>query len=411
MSDVAKRLMERRNTVFEQANELLSKAAEENRNLSGEEESSYQAMNAEIDTLDRNVRSILDGEERAKKATEAFEAVAGRPQERRTQEDQNLGIEMRDWLLKRNPMEEFDVRSNTRLDVGIKETRALSKGTATAGGNTVVSSYAGKFVEYLTNNTTLLQAGVDILQTSGGDPLVFPRITSHPTASLVAEAAVIPFSDPAFGQVTLSAYKMAFLTQASNELLADSSIPIEDYLARRSAIAVANTLDTYLLNGTGSNQPRGLLQDTTLGVTGSTGQGGAPTADNLLALIYSVPAQYRKNAVFLMNDTTVATIRGFKDTTGRYLWQESFQQGQPASILGYPVYTDPNVPAVGLGAKSVVFGDLSTYQVRLAGGVRFERSNDFAFNTDQITFRTVLRGDGALLDVSGAVKHFAGAAS
>jgi len=59
----------------------------------------------------------------------------------------------------------------------------------------------------------------------------------------------------------------------------------------------------------------------------------------------------------------------------------------------------------------VLFGDFSQYFVRLAGGVRFERSDDFAFSTDLVTFRCLLRGDAALVDLTGAVKYFAGGAT
>ena len=71
----------------------------------------------------------------------------------------------------------------------------------------------------------------------------------------------------------------------------------------------------------------------------------------------------------------------------------------------------PNVAAVALSAKSVIFGDFGAYFVRIAGGIRFERSSDFAFNTDQITFKAVLRGDGILADQTGAIKVFTGNAA
>ena len=71
----------------------------------------------------------------------------------------------------------------------------------------------------------------------------------------------------------------------------------------------------------------------------------------------------------------------------------------------------PNIAANATSAKSIVFGDMSRYFVRIAGGVRFERSDEFAFQNDLVTFRAILRGDGILGDQSGAVKHFVGGAS
>ncbi len=79
--------------------------------------------------------------------------------------------------------------------------------------------------------------------------------------------------------------------------------------------------------------------------------------------------------------------------------------------MGKPVLTDPNMPAVATTGKSVLFGDFSQFFIRLAGGVRFERSDDYAFNTDLVTFRALMRADSSLVDLTGAIKYFAGAAS
>ena len=82
--------------------------------------------------------------------------------------------------------------------------------------------------------------------------------------------------------------------------------------------------------------------------------------------------------------------------------------GQPDMLLGKPVATDPNVAAAGNSAKSVLFGDFSAFWVRLAGGVRFERSDDFAFSSDLVTFKVVARADGMTVDQTGAIKAFVG---
>jgi HK97 family phage major capsid protein len=148
-------------------------------------------------------------------------------------------------------------------------------------------------------------------------------------------------------------------------------------------------------------------------VTGGTTVGGAFTADNLIDLYYSVIAPYRNSAScgWLMRDATLGAARKLKDGQGQYLWQPSIQVGVPDTLLGKPVQTDPNVAAVAVNAKSVVFGDFAQYYVRMAGGVRFERSDDFAFDSDLTTFRAIIRADGLTVDQTGALKVFAGGAS
>lgn len=68
------------------------------------------------------------------------------------------------------------------------------------------------------------------------------------------------------------------------------------------------------------------------------------------------------------------------------------------------------MPDIGLSAKSVIFGDMSRYVIRQVNGTRFERSDDFKFDTDVVSFRVAARLDGALIDVNG-VKAFVGKSS
>jgi HK97 family phage major capsid protein len=126
-----------------------------------------------------------------------------------------------------------------------------------------------------------------------------------------------------------------------------------------------------------------------------------------------VIAPYRASASckWIMKDATVGAARKLKDTTGQYIWQPSLQAGAPDMLLGKPVLTDPNVPGVACRRRAVLFGDFSQFFVRFAGGVRFERSDDYAFNTDLVTFRALLRADCSLVDLTGAVKYYAGNAA
>ena len=249
-----------------------------------------------------------------------------------------------------------------------------------------------------------------------------PKTTSHSAAALTAEAAALTASDPAFSQVTLGAYKYGTLIQVSRELIDDNGVDLEGYLAMQAGRALGNALGADLVTGAGSTKPLGITASTTLGVTGPSAMSGGfgPTsgtvdggADRLIDLFYSVIAPYRASSAcaWIVRDQTMAVIRKLKDTTGAYIFQPSLVAGTPDTLLGKPIYTDPFIPAIATAAKSVVFGDISQYFVRLAGGVRFERSDDFAFNTDLVTFRALLRGDGVLVDQTGAVKHFSGNAA
>jgi HK97 family phage major capsid protein len=411
MNEVVKRLQERRANVWEDAKKLADSAAEANRAFSGEEQSQWDTLNAEMEALDKRAQAILAGEQRAKDTEDALATLQGKPNVagRETRDVPGVVNELRDMLTgKPGAPRAVDVRPSGPVNF-----RTLSKLTAGAGANTVQTSFYDQLIQHMIEVSAVLQAGVRVLNTNSGETIQVPKTTAHSTAAIVAEAASIGVSDPTFGQATLGAYKYGVMVQLSRELVDDSTVDLEGYLSMETGRALGNAFGAHLVTGTGTGQPTGILTSTSLGVTTGTGVAGVPTADNLIDLYYSVIAPYRNSpsASYLMKDTTLGAIRKIKDTTGQYLFQPSLTVGTPDSLLGKPIYTDPFMPATAVNAKSVVFGDFSRYFVRLAGGIRFERSDEYAFNADLITFRALLRGDGALMDTTGALKHIVGAAT
>ena len=413
MSEVLNRLRDRRANVWEQAKALADRAAEENRQFGGDEESQWQGLNAELDALDSRIKNVIDGEQRAKDTEDAFAKLEGKPAEQRggRREQQQQGgqpSELRKFL-RGDGSRFFDV-----VPEGPVNFRAfLNKGTPAAGGDTVPTSFYDRLIAHLIETSAVMQAGATMLNTSSGETIQVPKTTGHSTASIVTEGATIGSVDPTFGQISLGAYKYGTLIQVSRELIDDNGVDLEGYLAMQTGRALGNAFGAHAITGTGTGQPRGLVTDATTGITGGTAVGGAFTADHLIDLFYSVIAPYRASpsCKFIARDSTIANIRKLKDANGQYLFQPSLVAGTPDTLIGKPILTDPNVAAVGLGGKSLVFGDMTQYFVRLAGGVRFERSDDYAFNTDLVTFRALLRADGALVDLTGAVKVFLGGAT
>jgi HK97 family phage major capsid protein len=364
-----------------------------------------------MEALDKRAQAILAGEQRAKDTEDALATLQGKPNVagRETRDVPGVVNELRDMLTgKPGAPRAVDVRPSGPVNF-----RTLSKLTAGAGANTVQTSFYDQLIQHMIEVSAVLQAGVRVLNTNSGETIQVPKTTAHSTAAIVAEAASIGVSDPTFGQATLGAYKYGVMVQLSRELVDDSTVDLEGYLSMETGRALGNAFGAHLVTGTGTGQPTGILTSTSLGVTTGTGVAGVPTADNLIDLYYSVIAPYRNSpsASYLMKDTTLGAIRKIKDTTGQYLFQPSLTVGTPDSLLGKPIFTDPFMPATAVNAKSVVFGDFSRYFVRLAGGIRFERSDEYAFNADLITFRALLRGDGALMDTTGALKHIVGAAT
>lgn len=408
-NEVAKRLRDRRQNVWEQAKELADHAAEENRAFSAEEQGTWDALNEELDKLDTRIKAVLEQEQRAKDADDAFNRVYDKTPEKGKAPQSQASSELRAFLIGApGAPRYFDVRPEGQVDF-----RTLSKLTAGAGANVVPTSFYDRLVAHLIETSAILQTGPTVLNTTSGESIQVPKTTAHSTGAIVAEAGTIGASDPAFGQITLAAFKYGILIQVSRELLTDEGVDLEGYLAMQGGRALGNAFGAHMVTGTGTGQPRGVVTDATTGVTGGAGVVGAFTADNLIDLQFSVIAPYRASmsCYWVTRDATLATIRKFKGSDGQYIWQPSYVLGEPDRLLGKPLVTDPNVAAVALSAKSVIFGDFSQYFVRMAGGVRFERSDDFAFNTDLVTFRVLIRADAALVDLTGAVKVFVGNAA
>lgn len=414
MSEIAKRLNERRLALVNEMRGLVDKTIDEARDLSGEETGRYQAMNDEINRIDERIAGVLEQEKRQADTDKAFDELRGKPVTGPRGDGDGTGrggsaVNLRKFFTGELGVRSVDIPAPSGVDV-----RALSKLTNAAGAFTVPTSFYERLVAHLIEVSGVMKASPTVVNTAGGESLQVPKTLTHSSAAIVAEAGTIATSEPTFGQITLGAFKYGDLMQVSRELVQDTGVDLEGYLAMQVGRALGNAVGAHWVTGTGTAQPRGITTDTTLGVTGGTGVAGAFTADNLIDLHYSVISPYRESAScgWLMRDASLAVARKLKDSQGQYLWQPSLIVGAPDTILGKPVWTDPFMPAVAVTAKSVVFGDFSQYFIRMAGGgIRFERSDDFAFNTDLITYRAILRADGALIDLTGALKHFAGAAT
>jgi HK97 family phage major capsid protein len=111
-----------------------------------------------------------------------------------------------------------------------------------------------------------------------------------------------------------------------------------------------------------------------------------------------------------MDAKAISAVRKLKDNAGQYLFSPSLSADARDLLLGYPIYENPAMADPATSAKSVIFGHLPSYFARTVGGLRLDRSDDYAFQNDLITFRATMRVDGNLIQTSH-VKSFIGAAS
>ena len=250
----------------------------------------------------------------------------------------------------------------------------------------------------------------EIFNTTSGENITVPTMTAYSTAALTSEGSAISESDPTFSSITLGAYKYSFLIGVSNELIADAGFNLESLLAEQAGNAIGYTVNGVLTTGDGSDKPRGIVTAAGSGITGGTAVSGAFTADNLIDLIYSLDGAARRlpGVGFMATTSSLGAMRKLKDNSGQYLYQVGV--GQPDSFAGFPIFENPAMAAAGSAAKSVIFGHLPSYKVRMAGGLQVASSTDYAFNKDQTFYRFLMRVDGDLTH-AGHVKYFIGNAA
>lgn len=398
--ELVTRLTEQRASAWEQAKSLLDHAAAEGRDLSGEESEQFTRINDDIDALDSRRKFLIDGEAR-ERAIDESRAALGLPADFGSREAA--------------PYVENDSDIIRAIAMGERRNHSFEQRDVTKGstGAPVPTSFYDRLVEHLVVQGPMLDGNVvTILTTASGENLQIPRTATYTAPGIIGEGTAITESDPTFAAfVTLGAFKYASTFQLSRELVEDASMGVNllDFVARQAAVGMGTAVNAGLTTGTGTTQPTGLSVGASSAVTGGTGVLGGPSADNLVDMVYTCPSPYRRQgAAWQMRSSTLGVVRKLKDTNGQYLWAPGLVPGQPDQLLGYPVYENPDVAAIGTAAKSVLFGNFaSAYYVRQVRGIDVARDDSVGFVNDLITFRVTWRGDGNVVD-SNAVWYFKG---
>ena len=273
---------------------------------------------------------------------------------------------------------------------------SLLEGTDSEGGYLVPDEFERTLVQKLTA-ANVLRPLCHVIQTGYGDRKI-PVVASKGTADWVDEEGTYPLSDDSFSQVVLGAYKLATMIKVSEELLSDSIFDIEGYVSEQFGKRIGDKEEDAFLTGNGVSKPIGILNTTGGAEVGVTTAGAAAiTGDELIDLVYSLRAPYRKSAVFVLNDTTVKLLRKLKDGDGQYLWRPGITENAPDTILGHRIVTSEFMPGVAAGNKSIAFGDFSFYWIADRQGRTFKRLNELYATTGQVGFLASQRLDGKLI--------------
>jgi HK97 family phage major capsid protein len=249
------------------------------------------------------------------------------------------------------------------------ESKALSVGSDPDGGY-LVPDETETAVNRAVKDISPIRAISGVRQVSGS---VYKRpfATSGPDSGWVAETAErLQTNTPTLAELSFPTMELYAMPAATQSLLDDSAVNIDEWLAEEVRIAFAEQEGTAFVSGNGTNKPKGFLDYTkvanaswTWGEIGfvATGADGAFPAmdpgDVLINLIYAVKSGYRANAHFVMNRATQSVIRKLKDGDGTYLWQPQAKPGESPTLLGFPVAESEDMPDIATDSYSLAFGD------------------------------------------------------
>lgn len=270
----------------------------------------------------------------------------------------------------------------------------LQEGVDTDGGYLVPEEWDKRLIDVL-NEENIMRGLATKIKTSGEHKINIAA--TKPTAAWIEEGGELQFTDAKFGQKILDAHKLHVAIKITEELLYDNAFNLEAYITTQFGKALANAEEDAFLNGDGTGKPVGLFHETKGGETAITLTGTKIVSDDVLNLIYKLKRPYRQKASFIMNDQTLADLRKLKDNNGAYLWQPSYQAGEPDRLCGYGIHTSAFAPTVEAGKPVMAFGDYSYYNIGDRGSRSFQPLRELFAGNGMIGYVAKERVDGLLI--------------
>ena len=371
-------LREKRNKAWEAAKAFLESHRTEKGTLTAEDDATYTQMEQEINDLGKEIARL--------ERQEALEAELNRPvnQPLTTKPGSGRGEEPKTGRAsdeyRKAMLDAF--RSNFK-----RVSNVLQEGVDADGGYLVPEEYDRRLIDTLSEENIMRRLAT-IITTSGEHKINIAA--TKPAASWIEEGGALTFGDATFSQILLDAHKLHVAIKVTEELLYDNAFNLEGYILDQFGKALGNAEEDAFLNGDGTGKPLGLFAATGGGVAGTLT--AAIKSDDMLDLVYALKRPYRKKASFIMNDKTLSSLRKLKDNNGAYIWQPSYQAGEPDRVLGYAVHTSAYAPE-----DAIAFGDYKYYNIGDRGTRSFSELRELFAGNGMIGYVAKERVDGKLI--------------
>lgn len=266
------------------------------------------------------------------------------------------------------------VAKGVEQDLAALEVKDMDLVSDPQGGFAVPSELATRIVTRQFDTTPMRQLAT--VMTISTEAVEMLRDTDEPDAQWVSELGTRSDTDQGtIGRIRIPVYELYAQPRATQKLLDDAVINVEDWLTARVADKFSRRENAAFVNGDGVGQPRGFLSYATASTDDNSRSWGSlqyvPTgvdgafssssgADCLIDLMHKLRSGYLPKATWLMPRAVADMIRKFKEnTTQAYIWQPSLQVGTPATLLGYPIQLAEDMPSVASGSCSVAFGNFA----------------------------------------------------
>lgn len=372
-------LREKRNKAWEAAKAFLESHRTEKGTLTAEDDATYTQMEQEINDLGKEIARL--------ERQEALEAELNRPvnQPLTNKPGSGRGEEPKTGRAsdeyRKAMLDAF--RSNFK-----RVSNILQEGVDADGGYLVPEEYDHRLIDTLSEENIMRRLATTI--TTSGEHKINIAATK-PAASWIEEGGALTFGDATFSQILLDAHKLHVAIKVTEELLYDNAFNLEGYILDQFGKALGNAEEDAFLNGDGTGKPLGLFAATGGGTVAGT-LTAAIKSDDMLDLVYALKRPYRKKASFIMNDKTLSSLRKLKDNNGAYIWQPSYQAGEPDRVLGYAVHTSAYAPE-----DAIAFGDYKYYNIGDRGTRSFSELRELFAGNGMIGYVAKERVDGKLI--------------
>lgn len=372
-------LREKRNKAWEAAKAFLESHRTEKGTLTAEDDATYTQMEQEINDLGKEIARL--------ERQEALEAELNRPvnQPLTSKPGSGRGEEPKTGRAsdeyRKAMLDAF--RSNFK-----RVSNILQEGVDADGGYLVPEEYDHRLIDTLSEENIMRRLATTI--TTSGEHKINIAATK-PAARWIEEGGALTFGDATFSQILLDAHKLHVAIKVTEELLYDNAFNLEGYILDQFGKALANAEEDAFLNGDGTGKPLGLFAAKGGGTVAGT-LTAAIKSDDMLDLVYALKRPYRKTASFIMNDKTLASLRKLKDNNGAYIWQPSYQAGEPDRVLGYAVHTSAYAPE-----DAIAFGDYKYYNIGDRGTRSFSELRELFAGNGMIGYVAKERVDGKLI--------------